>query len=140
MRLWMMIVAMLVMGTAVAEQEPPGEVTVGGELILRIRFSAGGMTPKQRAAAITSRLRTILQDPTITPEDIVVRPIAGGEAAIYVKENLIVTVDKQHARLHRTTPLQLGEIWAQHLRKVIPQITVQPIPGQEEDSSSEGGA
>jgi hypothetical protein len=111
----------------VAQQEPVGEVTVGGELILRIRFSAGGMTPQQRADAITVRLRTILQDPNIQPADVVVKPIAGGEAAIYIKDQLLITVDKRHAELHKTTPLKLGEIWAKHLREVIPQINVKPM-------------
>jgi hypothetical protein len=110
-----------------AQQEPVGEVIVGGELILRIRFSAGGMTPQQRADAITVRLRTILQDPNIQPSDIVVKPIAGGEAAIYVKENLLVTVDKKHAEHNKTTPLKLAEIWAKHLREVIPQVNVKPM-------------
>jgi len=110
-----------------AQEEPPGEVTVGGELILRIRFSAGGMTPQQRASAITQRLVNILQDPDIQPSDIVVKPIAGGEAAIYVKDNLLVTVDKKHAALNKTTPLKLGEIWAKHLREVLPQVNVKPM-------------
>lgn len=110
-----------------AQQEPPGEVTVGGELILRIRFSAGGMTPRQRAEAITIRLRTILQDPNIAPSDVVVKPIAHGEAAIYIKDQLLVTVDKRHAEAQKTTPLKLGEIWAKHLRNVIPQVNVKPM-------------
>ncbi|MCS6830624.1 MAG: hypothetical protein RMM08_01460 [Armatimonadota bacterium] len=110
-----------------AQQEPAGEVTIGGELILRIRFSAGGMTPQQRADAITMRLRNILEDPNIQPSDITVKPVAGGEAAIYIKEHLLVTVDRRHADLHKTTPLQLGEIWAKHLREVIPQVNVKPM-------------
>ncbi|MEJ5251966.1 MAG: hypothetical protein HPY54_05780 [Chthonomonadetes bacterium] len=112
---------------ATAQTEPPGEVTVGGEIILRIRFSAGGMTPKQRADAITIRLRTILQDPDIQPSDIVVKPVAGGEAGIYVKDQLLVTVDKAHANFHKTTPMKLGEIWAKHLREVLPQVNVKPM-------------
>jgi hypothetical protein len=85
------------------------------------------MTPQQRADAITVRLRTILQDPNIQPADVVAKPIAGGEAAIYIKDQLLVTVDKRHAELHKTTPLKLGEIWAKHLREVIPQINVKPM-------------
>lgn len=111
---------------SLAQEEQPGVVTVGGEKILRIRFSAGGMSPQQRADAITTRLRTILQDPNIQPEDVVVKPVAGGEAAIYIKENLLVTVDRRHADFHKTTPQRLGEIWASHLRKVIPLVNVQP--------------
>lgn len=112
---------------ATAQQEPVGEVTVGGELILRIRFSAGGMTPQQRADAITMRLRTILADPNLKPSDVVVKPIAGGEAGIYVKDHLLVTVDKAHADFHKTTPTKLGEVWAKHLREVLPQVTVKPM-------------
>lgn len=120
------IVTLGCIAPCLAQGEQPGVVTVGGEMILRIRFSAGGMTPQQRADAITTRLRTILQDPDIQPEDVVVKPIAGGEAAIYIKENLLVTVDRRHADFHKTTPLKLGEIWANHLRKVIPQVNVKP--------------
>ena len=110
-----------------AQQEPPGIVTVGGELVLRVRFSAGGMTPQQRADAITQRLVRILQDPDIQPSDIVVKPIAGGEAAIYVKDALLVTVDKKHAQVNQTTPIKLAEMWAKHLREVIPQVNVKPM-------------
>lgn len=112
---------------AVALPEPVGEVTVGGELILRIRFSAGGMTPQQRANAITMRLRTILADPDLKPSDVVVKPIAGGEVGIYVKDHLLVTVDRAHADFHKTTPIKLGEVWAKHLREVLPQVTVKPM-------------
>ncbi|MCS6949642.1 MAG: hypothetical protein RMM06_03650 [Armatimonadota bacterium] len=126
-RIAVLLVALLSSGAlCAAQEERPGEVTVGGELILRIRFSAGGMTPQQRADAITTRLRTILADPNIQPEDIVVKPAAGGEAAIYVKDNLLITVDRRHADFHKTTPLKLGEIWAKHLRKVIPEVNVKP--------------
>ncbi|MGQ9487249.1 MAG: hypothetical protein ACUVTY_12125 [Armatimonadota bacterium] len=112
---------------AAAQPEPVGEVTVGGEFILRIRFSAGGMTPQQRADAITMRLRTILTDPDLKPSDVVVKPIAGGEAGIYVKDHLLVTVDRAHADFHKTTPIKLGEVWAKHLREVLPQVTVKPM-------------
>ncbi len=127
MRTFVTIVTVLLWSAALclAQDEKPGEVTVGGEMILRIRFSAGGMTPQQRADVITSRLRTILQDPTIQPEDVVVKPVAGGEAAIYIKGQLLITVDRRHADFHKTTPQKLGEIWATHLRKVIPLVKVQ---------------
>ncbi|MCS7311168.1 MAG: hypothetical protein NZ741_13210, partial [Armatimonadetes bacterium] len=58
--------------------------------------------------------------------NVVVKPIAGGEAAIYVKDYLLITVDRRHADFHKTTPQKLGEIWANHLRKVIPQVNVKP--------------
>lgn len=116
--------ALCLLSVCWAQSEQPASVTVGGELILRIRFSAGGMTPQQRADAITLRLRSILADPQIEPSDIVVKPLAYGEAGIYVKDLLLVTVDHNHARANKTTPLKLGEIWAEHLRKVVPQVNI----------------
>lgn len=131
MRLAVMILAACVFVLTfecLAQETKPAQVTVGGELVLRIRFSAGGMSPKERADAIAQRLITILADPDIQPSDIVVKPIANGEAAIYVKEHLLVTVDNHHARANRTTPQRLGEMWAEKIRKVLPLIKVQEQP------------
>jgi hypothetical protein len=40
---------------------------------------------------------------------------------------MLITVDKKHAALNKTTPLKLGEMWAKHLREVLPQVNVKPM-------------
>jgi len=105
-----------------------GDVSVGGEHILTVRFPAAGMTIKQRADTITERLATILSDPSLKPEDIVAVPLGNGEAKITVKDRLLVTVDKQTAKFNTTTPLALAQAWTTHLRKVLPEVNVKPNP------------
>ncbi|MCC6729837.1 MAG: hypothetical protein IT208_10915 [Chthonomonadales bacterium] len=117
----------LVGGSSSAASADAGEVAVGGERILAIRFPAAGMTVKERADAVTERLRVILSDPTLTPADIAARP-SGRSAAIYVNGRLLVTVDPRTARYSYSKPLPLARQWVSHLRRVLPQVNVRPNP------------
>ena len=107
-----------------------GDVNVGGEHILTVRFAANGMSIKDRADAITERLTRILSDSHLKPSDIVTAP-SGKDAVIKVKDKLLVTVDAQTARFNQTTPLKLAESWAQHLRVVLPRVNFRPNPNEE---------
>jgi hypothetical protein len=123
-----LLVALLLAPGWPAAASGEGDVSVGGEHILTVRFPASGMSIKQRADAITERLVTILSDPNLKPEDIVAVPLGKDEAKIMVKDKLLVTVDKQTARFNTTTPLALARSWTVHLRKVLPEVNVQPNP------------
>lgn len=107
-----------------------GLVAVGGVSILTIRFPAAGMSVRRRADAITERLRVILADPTLKPSDIVAVP-DGNEAKIMVKNRLLVTVEPETARYNTSTPLELAQMWVEHLRKVLPEVNVQPNPNDQ---------
>ncbi len=113
-----------------ARADSDGDVNVGGEHVLTVRFAANGISVKDRADAITERLVRILSDPHIKPADIVVVP-SGKDAVIKVKDKLLVTVDAQTARFNYAKPMQLGEIWAQHLRVVLPKVNAKPNPNVE---------
>jgi len=111
---------------------PDGMVAVGGVSILTFRFPAAGMSIKQRADAVTARIRAILADPALKPSDIVAVPMDKSNAKIMVKDRLLVTIDEETARFNTTTPLALAQAWTQHLRKVLPQLNVKPNPNQGE--------
>jgi len=113
-----------------ANADSDGDVNVGGEHILTVRFAANGISIKDRAEAITDRLTRILSDPHLKPSDIVVLP-SGKDAVIKVKDRLLVTVDAQTARFNQAKPMALGEFWAQHLRVVLPRVNVKPNPNEE---------
>ena len=113
-----------------AHADSEGDVSVGGEHILTVRFAANGISIKDRADAITERLVRILSDPHLKPADIVVVP-SGKDAVIKVKDKLLVTVDAQTARFNGTKPVALGESWAQHLRIVLPKVNAKPNPNLE---------
>jgi hypothetical protein len=120
----------LVMASGVARADGDGDVNVGGEHILTVRFPANGISIKDRAEAITDRLTRILADPNLKPSDIVVSP-SGKDAVIKVKDKLLVTVDAQTARYNQAKPMALGETWAQHLRLVLPRVNFRPNPNTE---------
>ncbi len=113
---------------ATAAENPDGEVAVGGEHVLTVRFPANGMSVKERADAIQERLVTILSDPKLKPSDIVALPSGRTEAKIVVKDRLLVTIDAQTARFNTSKPLALAKAWADHLRRVLPRINVKPNP------------
>ncbi len=103
---------------------PDGVVAVGGVSILTIRFPEAGMSVRQRADAVTARLRAILADPTLRPSDIVAVPMGRNAATIMVKNHLLVTVEAETARFNSDTPMELAQTWVTHLRVVLPQINV----------------
>jgi hypothetical protein len=113
-----------------ARADSDGDVNVGGEHILTVRFASNGFSVKDRAEAITDRLTRILSDSHIRAADIVVVP-SGKDAVIKVKDRLLVTVDRQTAHFNMTTPMALGESWAKHLRIVLPRVNARPNPNEE---------
>ncbi len=105
-----------------------GEVAVGGKTILTIRVPCEGMSTRERAEAVSSRLVTILADPDLRAADIVAVPLGRSAAKILVKNQLLVTVDAQTARINQAKPLALAWIWVDHLRQVLPRVNVKPNP------------
>jgi hypothetical protein len=125
--------ATLLIGLAAgAQDEAPnpkdGEVAVGGKTILTIRVPSEGMTVKERAEAVTNRLVTILNDSSLRPSDIIAVPLGRNAAKIMVKNQLLVTIDPQTARINQAKPLALANIWVDHLRRVLPHVSVKPNP------------
>lgn len=109
-----------------------GEVAVGGKTILTIRVPSEGMTVRERAEAISNRLVTILSDPNLKPADIQAVPLGRNAAKIMVKNQLLVTVDSQTARINQAKPMALAQIWVDHLRRVLPRVNVKPNPNNGE--------
>ena len=106
-----------------------GEVAIGGKTVLTIRVPSEGMSIKERAEAVQNRLVTILADPDLKPADIVAVPLGRTAAKIMVKNQLLVTIDPQTARINQAKPLALAQIWVDHLRRVLPHVNVKPNPG-----------
>lgn len=124
---------------APAAAQPPvrsdqneGQVAVGGRTILTIRVPSEGMTIRQRAEAVTDRLAVILADPDLKPSDIFAVPLGRTAAKIMVKNQLLVTVDPQTARINQAKPLELAQAWVSHLRRVLPSVNVKPNPNNGE--------
>ncbi len=116
----------LISAAPVFAQDPnAGLVAVGGESILRVRVASGGMTIEQRADALQDRLVTILAAPDLRPSDITVAP-SGRDYKILVKGRLFVTATQADAAFNKATTRQLANMWADHIRIVLPKVNAKP--------------
>ena len=90
-----------------------GEVLLDGKVVLRVRTSAGGLSPYERAQTVSQRLEEAVAA-GMRPEDIHSAQW-GNEAVILGGDNLLFTVDSDHARLNHTTPMGLADSWGNNL-------------------------
>jgi hypothetical protein len=116
--------------SASAYQVPPGTVTYSGQTLMRIRTAAGGYTAEQRAAAVQDRLQVILSTENLTPEDVVVKQTRRyQDASIYVRDRLLITVDKKLAQANgNNEPGALAAQWAERMRTILPTVSVKQQP------------
>ena len=97
-----------------------GGIIIGNELIFRIRHDSAGMTIQQRADAVTMRLNEVLGCPCIYVNLIKIKK-QGSNYAIMYDKSLIITVDKQTAASNGISTKQLAKIWANNLKRVLPE-------------------
>ena len=91
-----------------------GEVLAGDQVLFRIRTSAGGLSPYQRAQAVANRLN-ILMNNSLSPSDITTGLI-GGQEVVLANDQVVITADDAHARINNTTPSALASTWASRLQ------------------------
>lgn len=103
-----------------------GEVLVNDQVVFRIRTSAGGLSPYQRAQAAAQRLQTLV-DNSLKPTDITTGRI-NGQYAVMARGKAIVTADAQQSRLNGTTSMGLANSWAARLENVLAGRTVTKTP------------
>ena len=105
-----------------------GDVAVGGILLFRIHVGANGMSPKERADAVDTRLQVILGAPVIKAEDIHIVGSDKNSAKILVKDNLLVTVTKADGDFNKVTAQKQAQMWLDSLRKGLPKVNAKPNP------------
>jgi hypothetical protein len=112
-----------------AAPDQPADFDLGGQTILRLRASAGGMTPQQRIDAIEARLTPILSNPKIPPSSVVVYTPVGLPPVIYVMGRRFITVDAATVASAGTPdakPLSVAIGWAKQLQQVLPRVNWRP--------------
>jgi hypothetical protein len=105
-----------------------GDVAVGGVLLFRIHVAANGMSPKERAEAVDTRLQDILGAPVIAPEDVHIVGTDKNSAKILVKDRLLVTVTKADGAFNSVSAQKQAQMWLDSLRKALPKINAKPNP------------
>jgi hypothetical protein len=108
-----------------APAEQAQEVVGGGMVILRLRATVAGMSAAARAGILYERLNDIVSDRQVKLADIkAVRK--GNDWLVMAGPHLFVTVTEQEAKINRTTPMSLAEVWASNLRMAMP--LARPVP------------
>jgi len=117
----------LALPTGARAQVDETAIDLGGEVVMRIRTGAGGFTAEQRADAVRARLAPILGFTGLKAADVTVRQSRPGQdAAIYVRDHLLITVDRTLAAANGDTPQGLARVWAEKLRTVLPRVAAHP--------------
>lgn len=111
-----------------------GEVVLDNQVPLRIRYSAGGLSPTERATIIARRLSDMGE---LRPSDINVARV-GPYWAVTARGELLATADPAHALANNTTTYGLALAWRNQLRSAVSQATGIPTPpvgaGPEDDA------
>lgn len=94
-----------------------GEVLLDGQVVIRIRTSAGGFSAVERARIVSDRLNGMLAA-GIRGDDFRVGGMRG-EAVVLGRDKLLITADEEHARLNATTPEGLAYTWANNVREAL---------------------
>ena len=122
-----------VLEAAQAPTEIPADLNLGGYPVLRLRGTAGGMTPDQRISVILSRITPLLGNPVILPSDVVVylpppKSRYNRYPVIYALGRRIITVDPATVKAAGggKTPLEVAKVWAARLQQVLPRVNWRP--------------
>jgi hypothetical protein len=107
-------------GTAFAAQS--GDISLAGEVVMRLRVGAGGLSLEERAALVQARLIDLLSVTDLSSSDVGVRPTRYGPT-IYVRGKKFLTVDKETRRFGGDADL-LAASWAKRLAQVLPSVNV----------------
>ncbi len=113
--------------TAPSADANSANLTLGGQVVLRLRAAAGGMTPQQRVDVINGRLSGLLSHPKITPADVVVYTPTGQAPVIYALGHRLITVDAATVQAAGGgKPLTVATQWAKRLQQVLPRVNYRP--------------
>ncbi|MBW3624445.1 MAG: hypothetical protein KY468_13650, partial [Armatimonadetes bacterium] len=105
-----------------------GEVLVNDEVVFRIRSAAGGLTAPQRAEAVAERLAQMVNSGKLSPNDVRLSTM-NGERVLVANGDLLITADRFHADVNRTTPTRLAQNWQSNVVTALGG-TVARAPGQ----------
>ena len=98
-------------------------ILLSGQVVMRIRAGVKGLSPADRGEEIRSRLTALLTQPGLTTPDVrVQQPEPGRDALILLGDHVLVRVDQTLAQSNQMDdPLRLANLWAQNLKRVLPQ-------------------
>ncbi|MGI5819093.1 MAG: hypothetical protein ACOX9R_13470 [Armatimonadota bacterium] len=113
-----------------------GEVLVNGDVVIRMRTSAGGFSAPERATVVAQRLNRWLSG-RYSPYDLAVRRGTGGAAELRAHGDLIVDVNPAEARALGSTAIGLANAWRSNIQIAL---GVEPAPATQLVGDGTGAA
>lgn len=104
-----------------------GEILVGEQVVIRLRTSAGGLTPYQRAQDVAQRIQGVMG--TASSGSIAMKH-ANSQYVVMAGSTMIVTADSAEAQLNGTTRAGLANLWALRLSTALGVSIADPPTGQ----------
>lgn len=95
-----------------------GEVLVNGDVVIRMRTSAGGFSAPERAMIIAQRIEDWVSGP-FSPYDLAVREGAYGAAELRASGDLIVDVNPAEANALGSTAVGLANAWRSNIQMAL---------------------
>lgn len=92
-----------------------GEVLVNGQIVIRMRTSAGGFSAPERARIVAERIRNWVSGP-FSPYDLAVHRGSGGAAELRAHGDLIVDVNPSEARALGSSAMGLAQAWQTNIQ------------------------
>jgi hypothetical protein len=107
--------------------EETGEILIRGTPVIKISEKGNFPSIKKKTETIQERLLSLQIKGFLKPENIVLG-IYKNDVVIVVKGYLLITVSEKEAKKRNLTPLELGEIWMNELKKaVLPPTLIIPF-------------
>jgi hypothetical protein len=104
----------------------PTDIYYDGQVLMRVRTGAGGLTAGQRVNRIHERMVVILANTGLRASDVRVRPsrFARNGADIVVGSRLLAVVDEGLGQANGMSAGELARTWAADLKRTLPEINV----------------
>lgn len=109
-----------------------GNVSIGGQVVMRLRSASGGLSVADRVDAIEDRLTDVISVPDIKTSSVVVYAPAGHAPVIYVLGRRLITVDAATVKsAGGGDAKQLAIQWAKRLQQILPRVDIR-LPNEPE--------
>lgn len=116
---------------AAAQDEVPGSVVVGDQVVLTLRTSVGGITPEERALIVNRRLQRVLTNPELRPELVRTEEQPTGTVRILIGPLNLLEVTPEDAEAKGSPLPNLAREWSLRLRDAL--AAAKPLQNAAED-------
>ncbi|MCS3917801.1 hypothetical protein Q2T83_14970 [Fervidibacter sacchari] len=125
---WLAVLILSALLAPAVPQQTPSDVVFGGEYFFRLRASAGGLSPEERAAALQVRFTLVFTRLLAQGKPLTVRVHSlGAVKSISVADIPFVTVTAADAEANQMTVEQLANVWANNLDQGLRRILSESV-------------